>query len=120
MLRDVLGFGTDEVAALLDVTPQSVKGALQRARVTLDQRVPQRERAPLPDSRAERELVASFSDAVEAGDTARVNGQAAFGCYLHSRAWGMLAITPSGQQIAEITFFFDPSLVNRFGLPRHI
>ena len=152
---------------MLDVTPQSVKGALQRARATLDQRVPALERAPLPDSTAERELVARFSDALEAGDTARVvalltddahltmpplpleyvghapiaafldyraeirgaplelrptraNGQPAFGCYLRSRAWGFMALTPSGEKIAAITFFSDPSLVARFGLPRHI
>src|SRR4051794_25666170 len=72
VLRDVLGFRTEEVAAMLDVTPQSVKSALQRARATLDKRVPERERAPLPDSPAERELVTLFSDAIEAGDTARV------------------------------------------------
>jgi RNA polymerase sigma-70 factor (ECF subfamily) len=167
VLRDVLGFRTEEVAAMLDLTPQSVKGALQRARATLEEHVPERERAPLPDSRAERKLVALFSDAVEAGDTARVvallsdearltmpplpleytghaaiaaflehraeirgaplelrptraNGQPAFGCYLHSRAWGMLTVTLSGEQIAEITFFSDPSLVGRFGLPRQI
>jgi RNA polymerase sigma-70 factor (ECF subfamily) len=167
VLRDVLGFRTEEVATMLDVTPQSVKGALQRARATLDERAPERERAPLPDSPAERELVALFSNALESGDTARVvglltdearmtmpplpleytghaaiaafldyraeirgaplelrptraNGQPAFGCYLHSRAWGMLALTLSGEQIAEITFFSDPSLIERFGLPRQI
>jgi RNA polymerase sigma-70 factor (ECF subfamily) len=167
VLHDVLGFRTEEAAVMLDVTPQSVKGALQRARATLEEHVPERERAPLPDSPAERELVALFSDAVEAGDTARIvallsdqarltmpplpleysghaviaafldhraevrgaplklrptraNGQPAFGCYLHSRAWGMLALTLSGEQIAEITFFSDPSLVGRFGLPRQI
>src|SRR6478752_2984439 len=72
VLRDVLGFRTEEVAAMLDVTPQSVKGALQRARATLEERVPDRERAPLPDSPAERELVERFSDAFEAGDTERL------------------------------------------------
>jgi RNA polymerase sigma-70 factor (TIGR02960 family) len=167
VLRDVLGFRTEEVATMLDVTPQSVKAALQRARATLDARVPERERAPLPDSPAERELIARFSDALESGDTSRVvalltdearltmpplpleytghaaiagfldyraevrgeplelrptraNGQPAFGCYLRSRAWGMLALTLSGEQIAEMTFFSDPSLVGRFGLPRQI
>ena len=76
VLRDVLGFRTEEVAAMLDATPQSVKGALQRARATLEQRVPERERAPLPGSPGERELVAQFSDAVEAGDTARLDAMA--------------------------------------------
>ena len=37
----------------------------------------------------------------------RANGQPAFGCYLHSRAWGILTLTLSGEQIAEITFFSD-------------
>jgi RNA polymerase sigma-70 factor (TIGR02960 family) len=167
VLRDVLGFRTEEAAAMLDVTPQSVKGALQRARATLDERVPTLEHAPLPDSPAERELVARFSDAFEAGDTARVvalltdqarltmpplpleyigrtaiaafldhraevrgaplelratraNGQPAFACYLHSRAWGMLVLALSGEQIAGITAFSDPSLISRFGLPRQI
>jgi RNA polymerase sigma-70 factor (ECF subfamily) len=167
VLRDVLGFRTEEVAAMLDVTPQSVKAALQRARARVDECVPERDRAPLPDSSAERELIALFSDAVEAGDTAsvvalltdearltmpplpleyigrgaiaafidyreevrgapfelratRANGQPAFGCYLHSRARGMLALTLSGAQITEITFFSDPSLLSRFGLPRQI
>jgi RNA polymerase sigma-70 factor (ECF subfamily) len=167
VLRDVLGFGTEEAAAILDVTPQSVKAALQRARATLDERVPALERAPLPDSAAERDLVARFSDAIEAGDAARVvalltdeaqltmppfpleyigqaaiasfldyraeirgaplalrptraNGQPAFGAYLHGRAWGFLALTLSGEQIAAMTFFSDPSLVGRFGLPRQI
>jgi RNA polymerase sigma-70 factor (TIGR02960 family) len=32
VLRDVLGFRTEEVAAMLDLTPQSIKGALARAR----------------------------------------------------------------------------------------
>ena len=167
VLRDVLGFRNDEVAAMLDLSPQSIKAALQRARATVDERVPELESAPLPDSPAERALVARFSDAVESGDAARVvalltdqarltmpplpleytghaaiaefldyramlrgaplevrptraNGQPAFGCYLHSRAWGVLALTLSGEQVAEITFFSDPSLLERFGLPRQI
>jgi hypothetical protein len=32
---------------MLDLTPQSVKGALARARAALEGRVPERERAPL-------------------------------------------------------------------------
>ncbi|HEV2592213.1 MAG TPA: RNA polymerase subunit sigma-70 [Gaiellaceae bacterium] len=72
VLRDVLGFHTDEAASILETTPQSVKAALQRARATLDSYTVERERAPLPDSAAERSLVAAFSDAVEAGDTARL------------------------------------------------
>ena len=48
------------------------------------------------------------------------NGQPAFGCYLHSRAWGMMVVSLSGERISEITLFSDPSLLSRFGLPRRI
>ena len=40
VLRDVLGFRTAEVAEMLDSSEASVKGALQRARATLDERLP--------------------------------------------------------------------------------
>jgi len=72
VLRDVLGFPTDEAASILETTPQSVKAALQRARATLDAYTVEREQSPLPDSPIERNLLATFSDAVEAGDTARL------------------------------------------------
>jgi RNA polymerase sigma-70 factor (TIGR02960 family) len=72
VLRDVLGFHTDEAAAILETTPQSVKAGLQRARATLDSYSLEREQAPVPDSPAERSLLATFTDAFEAGDTARL------------------------------------------------
>jgi RNA polymerase sigma-70 factor (ECF subfamily) len=167
VLRDVLGFHTDEAASILETTPQSVKAALQRARATLDSYTLEREQAPLPDSPTERNLLATFSDAVEAGDTARLltllssdarvtmppspgeligheaigvyldhgaevrgaplqvrptraNGQPALGCYLRSQPWGMMVLTLSGSKVDEITFFADPALPGRFGLPEHI
>ena len=74
VLRDVLGYHTAEVAEILDSSEASVKGALQRARATLDERLPAegRELAPLPRSPRERELVGYFAAAVERGDTAGV------------------------------------------------
>jgi RNA polymerase sigma-70 factor (ECF subfamily) len=64
VLRDVLGFHAAEVAEMLDTTETSVNSALQRARATLDATAaPRRERAPLPSSSAERELVGRFADA---------------------------------------------------------
>ena len=71
VLRDALGFDTTEAAGILDTSEGSVKGALQRARATLDERLPPGglERAPLPDSTRERELVGHFAAAVERGDT---------------------------------------------------
>jgi RNA polymerase sigma-70 factor (TIGR02960 family) len=70
VLRDVLGFRTAEVAEMLDTGAASVKGALQRARAALEERLPaaDRERAPRPGSARERELVGRFADAVERGD----------------------------------------------------
>jgi RNA polymerase sigma-70 factor (ECF subfamily) len=69
VLRDVLGFSATEVAAILDTTPTSVNSALIRARATLEERGPQaHDRAPLPRSPQEHELVAQFADAFERGE----------------------------------------------------
>jgi RNA polymerase sigma-70 factor (TIGR02960 family) len=70
VLRDVLGFRTAEVAEMLDAGEASVKGALQRARATVDARRPaaSRDRAPRPNSASERQLVGRFADAVQSGD----------------------------------------------------
>jgi RNA polymerase sigma-70 factor (TIGR02960 family) len=70
VLRDVLGFRTGEVADMLETSEASVKGALQRARATLDAHdaAEQRERAPVAGSPEERALVGRFADAVQAGD----------------------------------------------------
>jgi RNA polymerase sigma-70 factor (TIGR02960 family) len=72
VLRDVLGFRAEEVAAMLDTTATSVNSLLRRARAAFESRLPAagRERAPLPNSKLERDVVGSFADAVEAGDIA--------------------------------------------------
>jgi RNA polymerase sigma-70 factor (TIGR02960 family) len=74
VLRDVLGFRAAEVAEMLEMTEVAVKGALQRARATLEARLPARDPSPasLPRSPRERELVGQFADAVESGDVDRV------------------------------------------------
>ena len=69
VLRDVLGFHAAEVAEMLDSSEFSVNSALQRARATLEIRLPaDRDRPPLPGSPRERELAARFAGAVESGD----------------------------------------------------
>jgi RNA polymerase sigma-70 factor, ECF subfamily len=70
VLRDVLAFRASEVADMLGVTEVSVNRALQRARSGLERTVQpgERELAPLPGSREERDLVARFTEAFEAGD----------------------------------------------------
>jgi RNA polymerase sigma-70 factor (ECF subfamily) len=74
VLRDVLAFRATEVAEILGVTQVSVNRTLHRARQALDRAVPPgaREVAPLPGSREERELVARFTGAFEAGDVPAV------------------------------------------------
>ena len=69
VLRDVLGFRAAEVADMLDGTEASVNSSLQRARATLESRVPaRRDRAPVPSSARERELVGRFVEAFENSD----------------------------------------------------
>jgi RNA polymerase sigma-70 factor (TIGR02960 family) len=70
VLRDVLGFSGAEVASMLETSQAAVKAALQRARAKVDNErsVGDREGAPAPGSRRERELVGLFAGAVERGD----------------------------------------------------
>jgi RNA polymerase sigma-70 factor (TIGR02960 family) len=70
VLRDVLGFRASEVAGMLDSSEASVNSALQRARAAFETRLPAtgRDRAPLPRSTREREVVGRFADAFESGD----------------------------------------------------
>ena len=71
ILREVLGFSAKEVAAALDSTPASVNSALQRARNTIAERLPERSQQAtlrsLGDRRV-REIVQRFVDAFERGD----------------------------------------------------
>ncbi len=70
VLRDVLGFHAGEVAEMLAVSPASVASALQRARASLDARVPPAdlERLATPLSAGDRELVGRFADLFENDD----------------------------------------------------
>jgi RNA polymerase sigma-70 factor (ECF subfamily) len=68
VLRDVLGLRAAEVAEMLESSEASVNSALQRARAALDTRPAVRERAPLPGSPQEREIVSRFADLFERGD----------------------------------------------------
>jgi RNA polymerase sigma-70 factor (ECF subfamily) len=58
ILRDVLGYSTEEAASLLDTTATAVKGALQRARATLGE-----PRRVTPPTASERQLTERFADA---------------------------------------------------------
>jgi RNA polymerase sigma-70 factor, ECF subfamily len=71
ILRDVLGFSARETAEALETSEASVNSALQRARRTVDRRLPERTQQAttraLGDRRV-RELVERFSAAFESGD----------------------------------------------------
>jgi RNA polymerase sigma-70 factor (TIGR02960 family) len=69
VLRDVLGYRASEVGEMIGASAGSVDSALKRARAALEERHPAaRERAPLPASREERELVERYVEAQERGD----------------------------------------------------
>jgi RNA polymerase sigma-70 factor (ECF subfamily) len=70
VLRDVLGFSSEETAGMLESSGASVNSALIRARESVETRLGpgQRERAPLPRSPQERALVNRFARAFESGD----------------------------------------------------
>jgi RNA polymerase sigma-70 factor (ECF subfamily) len=107
VLRDVLGFRAGEVAEMLETSGPSVNSLLRRARAAFETRLPATglERAPLPNSKREREIVGRLADAFEAGDIDGVvalltddawltmppepyeyQGRAAIGSFLNDRA----------------------------------
>jgi RNA polymerase sigma-70 factor (ECF subfamily) len=71
VLRDVLGFRAAEVAEMLETSEASVNSLLRRARAAFETRLPAtgHERAPLPNSKRERDIVGRFADAIQAGNT---------------------------------------------------
>src|SRR5689334_21027106 len=75
ILREVLGFSAQEVADALETTVASVNSALQRARRTLDERLPERSQqttlGALGDERT-REIVQRYADALERADVGAV------------------------------------------------
>jgi RNA polymerase sigma-70 factor, ECF subfamily len=71
ILRDVLGWSAKETALLLEASAASVNSALQRARATLRDRLPERRTEWAPSSgpsEEERELLRRYVDAHERAD----------------------------------------------------
>ncbi|MEA2401254.1 MAG: hypothetical protein QOK00_1657 [Thermoleophilaceae bacterium] len=71
ILREVLGFSASEVAESLDTSVASVNSALQRARKTVDERLPeQSQQATLRslDDQQLRDVVEGYMDAMSRGD----------------------------------------------------
>jgi RNA polymerase sigma-70 factor, ECF subfamily len=71
ILREVLGFSAKEVASMLDTTPASVNSAMQRARVSVDERLPAQSQLQTLrglDDEEIRALVERYVDAWDRGD----------------------------------------------------
>ena len=94
VLRDVLGYRAGEVAEMLETSEASVNSLLRRARAAFDSRLPAtgRERAPLPNSKLERDIVGRFAETVESGD---VDGMVAL---LTDDAWVTMPPLPHAYQ----------------------
>jgi len=94
MLRDVLGYRAEEVAEMLETSAASVNSLLRRARAAFESRLPAagRERAPLPNSKLEREITDRFAETVENGD---VDGMVAL---LTNDAWLTMPPLPHAYQ----------------------
>ena len=103
VLRDVLGFATDEVAGMLGTSHTAVKGALQRARAALD--YARAGQAPRPGSATEHDLARRVADAYVAADLTRIVA------LLTDDAW--LSMPPAPHEyhgIDAITAFLRASL----------
>jgi RNA polymerase sigma-70 factor, ECF subfamily len=87
ILREVLGFSAREVAESLDTTVASVNSAMQRARKTVDERLPERSQQEtlraLGDEKL-REIVERYTDAMQREDV-----EAVVGMLTEDAAWSM-------------------------------
>ena len=113
MLRDVLGYRAAEVAELLETSEASVNSLLRRARAAFESRLPAvgRERAPLPDSKSERETIGRFAESVESGD---VEGMVAL---LTDEAWLTMPPLPHAYQGRDAIGAFLRGAEERRGVP---
>ena len=101
IMREVLGFSAQEAADLLETTPQSVNSALQRARVSVDEKLPdqsQQETLRALDDEKLQEMVENYMDAIQNGDVNRVVSMLA-----EDAAWSMppLATWYRGDRIPD-------------------
>jgi len=113
VLRDVLGFRAGEVAEMLDTTEPSVNSLLRRARTAFETRLPAtgRERAPLPNSKREREIVGRFADAIQTGNADAVVA------LLTDEAWLTMPPEPYEYQGRDVIGAFLDDRTLRRGAP---
>ena len=116
MLRDVLGYRAAEVADMLETSEASVNSLLRRARAAFESRLPAagRERAPLPNSRRERDIVGRFAETVESGD---IDGMVAL---LTDDAWLTMPPLPHAYQGRDAIGAFLRGAEERRGAPMRL
>jgi RNA polymerase sigma-70 factor (TIGR02960 family) len=116
VLRDVLGYRAAEVAEMLETTEASVNSLLRRTRAAFDSRLPAagRERAPLPNSKEERDLVGRFAETVENGD---IDGMVAL---LADDAWLTMPPLPHAYQGRDAIGAFLRGAEERRGAPMRV
>ncbi len=116
VLRDVLGYRAGEVAEMLETSDASVNSLLRRARAAFESRLPAagRERAPLPNSRLERDVVGRFAETVENGD---IDGMVAL---LTDDAWLTMPPLPHAYQGRGAISAFLRGAEERRGAPMRL
>jgi RNA polymerase sigma-70 factor (TIGR02960 family) len=116
VLRDVLGYRAAEAAEMLETSEASVNSLLLRARAAFDSRLPAvgRERAPLPESKLEREIVGRFAETVEHGD---IDGMVAL---LTDDAWLTMPPLPHAYQGRSAIGAFLRGAEERRGAPMRL
>jgi RNA polymerase sigma-70 factor (TIGR02960 family) len=116
VLRDVLGYRAVEVAEMLETSEASVNSLRRRARAAFESRLPAagRERAPLPNSKLEREIVDRFAETVEDGD---IDGMFAL---LTDDAWLTMPPLPHAYQGRQAISAFLRGAEERRGAPMRL
>ena len=116
VLRDVLGYRAGEVAEMLATSEASVNNLLRRARAAFETRLPAtgRERAPLPNSKLERDIVGRFAETVENGD---IDGMVAL---LAEDAWVTMPPLPHAYQGHDAIGAFLRGSAERRGAPMRL
>jgi RNA polymerase sigma-70 factor (TIGR02960 family) len=116
VLRDVLGYRAGEVAEMLQTSEASVNNLLRRARAAFETRLPAtgRERAPLPNSKLERDIVGRFAETVENGD---IDGMVAL---LTEDAWVTMPPLPHAYQGHDAIGAFLRGSAERSGAPMRL
>jgi RNA polymerase sigma-70 factor, ECF subfamily len=118
ILREVLGFSAKEVGETLDTSVPSVNSALQRARKTIEERMPERSQQAtlreLGDARM-REIVADYMEAMRNGDVSRVVSMLS-----EEVAWSMPPLASWYQGLPDVEAFLRNAPLNGEWDWRHV